>query len=164
MPLPVINNILYATDLSGNSAIAFRYAATMAKITNADIHVLHVLEKLSQDAIITMETFLQDPNQRRTAIKERKQRAISFLEERQNEFWSQLDETDQKLRERVKTIEVIEAYPAETILNKSVEHQCDMIIMGGHDRGFNHNFLGSVAMSVLRRSYIPTLIVPLPKG
>ena len=33
--------------------------------------------------------------------------------------------------------------------------------MGSHERGMNHTFLGSVAKSVLRRSHVPTLIVPL---
>ena len=40
-------------------------------------------------------------------------------------------------------------------------HNCDLIVMGSHERGMSHTFLGSVAKSVLRRSHVPTLIVPL---
>ena len=44
--IPSIEEILYATDLSENSAYAFRYATNSAKRHDADIIILHVLEKL----------------------------------------------------------------------------------------------------------------------
>lgn len=160
--LPTIKKILYCTDLSGSSAVAFRYAAALARIAGADVHVLHVVGRLSEDAVITLEAFVQDPAKRKAAIHERTVRAEALLKERQDTFWGELSEADQALRSQVKSLEVIEAYPAETILKKSVELGCDLIIMGGHDRGLSHNFLGGVAKSVLRRSNIPTMIVPLP--
>ena len=42
--IPKINNILYTTDLSKNSAYAFRYAVNSAEHHEAKIHILHVLE------------------------------------------------------------------------------------------------------------------------
>ncbi len=45
--IPNIRNILYATDLTKNSAYAFRYAVNSAQKHDAKIHILHVLEKLS---------------------------------------------------------------------------------------------------------------------
>ncbi len=42
--IPKIKNILYTTDLSKNSAYAFRYAVNSAGHHGADIHILHVLE------------------------------------------------------------------------------------------------------------------------
>jgi len=42
--IPRIRNILYATDLSKNSAYAFRYAFNSAEHHKAKIHILHVLE------------------------------------------------------------------------------------------------------------------------
>ncbi len=47
-------------------------------------------------------------------------------------------------------------------LRRSVELGCDLIVLGAHDHGFSHTFLGTVAKRVLRRSKIPTLIVPNP--
>ena len=160
--LPQVSKILYSTDLSDSSGLAFGYAVAMAKATGAEIHVLHVVERLSEDAVITLSAFIQDPKQRSAAIHERNSRAAALLAERQDDFWSTLSDADAALRERVKSVEVIESFPAETILKKSRELGCDLIIMGGHGRGVSHNFLGSVAKSVLRRSNIPTLIVPLP--
>jgi nucleotide-binding universal stress UspA family protein len=42
--IPKIKRILYPTDLSKNSAYAFRYAVNSAKHYNADIYILHMLE------------------------------------------------------------------------------------------------------------------------
>jgi hypothetical protein len=56
-----------------------------------------------------------------------------------------------------------QSYPAESILKRSQELNVDLIVMGAHEKGIMHTFLGSVAKSVLRRSRIPTMIVPLPE-
>ena len=42
--IPKIQTVLYATDLSKNSAYAFRYAVNTARQHNAGIHLLHVIE------------------------------------------------------------------------------------------------------------------------
>ena len=45
--IPKIKKILYTTDLSPNSAYAFRYAINAAKQHDAKIIFLHVLERPS---------------------------------------------------------------------------------------------------------------------
>ena len=42
--IPRIQKILYATDLSKNSAFAFRYAVNSARKHDASIHILHVVD------------------------------------------------------------------------------------------------------------------------
>ena len=44
--IPEIKRILYATDLTKNSAYAFFYAADMAKRYNAKIVILHSIESI----------------------------------------------------------------------------------------------------------------------
>ena len=61
------------------------------------------------------------------------------------------------------TIDVREGYPAEAILRQVEKRDCDAIIMGAHEKGLRHTFLGSVAKSVLRRCRKPTFVVPLPE-
>jgi nucleotide-binding universal stress UspA family protein len=159
--IPEFKSVLYCTDLSDNSSAAFTYAIAVAKTTGADIHIMHVLERLSEDAIITLRAFMQDEEQRKAAIYDRAERSKAILDDRQEKFWTEVDAADKNLRAQIKSVEVVESYPAEAILQRSKERNCDMIIMGGHARGVSHNFLGSVAKSVLRRSSIPVLIVPL---
>ena len=44
--IPKIKKILYATDLSPNSAYVFRYAVNSAIKHDADIIILHVFERM----------------------------------------------------------------------------------------------------------------------
>ena len=153
--------VLYSTDLSQNSLMAFDYAAYLAKLTGADLHLLHVIEQLSEEATFALQTYIQDPTARDKMIEHRVERARKAMEDRQEKFWSAQNEEDRKVRDQIKSVTVCEAYPAEAILQAAKTHNCDLIVMGSHERGMSHTFLGSVAKSVLRRSHVPTLIVPL---
>lgn len=156
-----IKTVLYSTDLSQNSHIAFGYAAYLAKLTGADIHILHVLEKLSDDVAFTIQAYVLDGKQRHEIMDMRVDKARKLLDEKQEAFWKAQSAEDQKVRSRIKSITVVESYPAEEILKSARKHHCDVIVMGSHERGLSHTFLGSVAKSVLRRSHVPTMIVPL---
>lgn len=156
-----IKTILYSTDLSHNAHIAFGYAAYLAKLTGAEIHILHVLERLSDDAVFALQVYVQSEKSRHEMLDLRIDRAKKLLDEKQDAFWADQSDEDKAIRSRIKSVKVCESYPAEEILKASREHDCDLIVMGTHERGVSHNFLGSVAKSVLRRSHVPTLIVPL---
>ncbi len=161
--LPEVRKILYSTDLSKSSTAAFEQATYLAKKTGADIHILHIVEKLSSDAKITFQTYVMNSNSRRDMLQERVKNARRKLMERQENFWENLHKDDAEVRKQIKSIDVIEAYPAETILKVSQELGVDLIVMGTHEKGMLHTFLGSVAKNVLSRSRIPMLIVPLPE-
>ena len=156
-----IKTLLYSTDLSHNSPIAFGYAAYLAKLTGADIHILHVLERLSADAAFAIQVYVQDDKKRHDMLDLRIDRARKLLDEKQEAFWAAQSDEDKKVRQQIKSVTVCESYPAEEILQAARKHRCDLIVMGSHERGVSHTFLGSVAKSVLRRSHVPTLIVPL---
>ncbi|MGB0467999.1 MAG: universal stress protein [Pontibacterium sp.] len=161
--LPEIRKILYSTDLSKGSTAAFEQAAYLAKKTGADIHILHVVEKLSSDAKITFQTYVINAKSRHDMLQERVHHAEAKLIDRQENFWTQLHQDESGVREQIKSIDIVEAYPAETILKVSKELDVDMIVMGTHEKGLLHTFLGSVAKNVLNRTRIPVLIVPLPE-
>ncbi|MFC6671036.1 universal stress protein [Marinobacterium aestuariivivens] len=161
--LPEVKKILYCTDLSKNASFAFKYAAYLAKVTGAEIHILHIVEKLSSDAYFALQTYVQNDKSRDDFLHHRIEHARKRLEERQDYFWNVLAPQDKALRSQIASIDIVESEPAETILKKSRKMECDLIVMGTHEKGrIMHTFLGSVAKSVLRHSRIPTLIVPLP--
>jgi len=160
--LPEIKRILYSTDLSKSSTAVFEQAVYLAKKTGAEIHILHVVEKLSSDAKITFEFYVMDSKSRHALLQERSVLARRKLEERQKYFWDRLNDDECTVRNQIKSIEIVEAYPAETILNTSRKLDVDLIVMGTHEKGMLHSFLGSVAKNVLSRSHIPVLVVPLP--
>jgi len=157
---PTVTHILFTTDLSQNSTYALTHAASMAKMTGAKLHVLHVVEPLSDDARVTLQMFMQDDASRKEAMNTRHEHVKAILAERQKNFWAALPEQDRGVRDQVESIELIDGYPAEVILRRAKELKCDLIILGAHDHGFSHTFLGTVAKRVLRRADIPTLVVP----
>jgi nucleotide-binding universal stress UspA family protein len=112
---------------------------------------------------VTLQIYVMDATKRREILEQRIKRAEDALQARQDEFWAGQDEATQPLRRQVKSMMVRESYPAEEILKTVKRENCDLIVMGGHEKGLSHTFLGGVAKSVLRRSRVPTMIVPLPE-
>lgn len=156
----LISTVLFTTDLSDNSTHAFKHAISLVKAMNARIHVLHVTEPLSDEARITMQMFMQDKTMREEALKSRRELVKLELEKRHEAFWRALPESDQRVQEQVDSLAVVEGHPAEVILRRSKELNCNLIILGAHSHGLTHTFLGSVAKRVLRRATVPTLVVP----
>ena len=162
--IPKIQNVLYATDLSKNSAYAFRYAVNTARKHDAKIHILHVIEPISPqaEALMLMHLGQEKLDRLRQDSKENLYRRI---EERLKLFAERELKDDPETLKRVVGIHVVQGDPATEILNKTDELGCDTIIMGAHGKGvINHTFLGSVSEKVLRRIRKPVYIIPLPKA
>jgi nucleotide-binding universal stress UspA family protein len=158
--IPTIRRILFATALSERSAHTLRHVVGLSAATGAEIRVLHVLERMSEDARISLMAFVQDRAARDAALSQRLELTQRNLAERQDRFWQGLDPEMRKLRERVVAAEVIEGFAPEVILEEARRHGCDLIVLGSHEHGLSHAFLGDIAKRVLRRAPIPTLVVP----
>lgn len=157
-----IKTLLYATDLSEGAIYALRYAVRMAEQLDGRLHVVHALRPLSQEARITLRTYVTDPEMRDAAVRDRLATAREVMAERQRSFWDETDPQKVARRDRIASIEIIEGQPAEVILTHASAIGADMILMGSHEHGLVHTFLGTVAMRVMRRAHIPTLIIPYP--
>ena len=154
--IPKIQKILYTTDLSPNSDYAFRYAINSAKKYDASIIFLHVLDtrqpSLSSQVVVEKQKKISDE------IKDRTRDQLKLFCEKELK-------NDPDCAKRVESIEVLEGYPADVILGKADELNCDMIVMGNHGKGIiSETFLGNVTKRVLRRTRKPVFIIPLPKG
>src|SRR5512137_751495 len=83
--IPRIKNILYATDLSKNSAYAFRYAVNSARKHDAKIHILHVIETTSpaQEGLLLM---YMGKDKLEAGREKTKNELIKRIEDRVQEF------------------------------------------------------------------------------
>lgn len=163
--IPKIKKILYATDLSPNSAYAFRYAIDAAKKHDASIVFLHVLEPLPGSAYAVWMNIYFDEDQQKEILEKTIVDTMDRIRKRLKIFCERELKDDPKCVDRVASIEVCQGFPAEEILRKAEELNCDAIVMGNHGKGIiGHTFLGSTAKRVLRRVRKPVLIIPLPKG
>lgn len=161
--IPRIRNILYATDLSKNSAYAFRWAVNSAQKHDARIHILHVLERLSpaEETTLSLHAYLPQLDKIR---KETRGELIDRIKKRLGEFARRELQDDTETLKRVASILVVDGDPADEILKQADEQNCDVIIMGTHGKGLiRHTFLGSVSEKVLHRVRKPVFIIPIPR-
>jgi len=162
--IPRIQNVLYATDLSKNSAYAFRYAVNTAQKHDAKIHLLYVIEPLSpqEEALVLAYIDKKEIDQRR---KDAKENLLQRIEERLRQFAERELKDDPETLGRVVEVHIVEGDPAAEILNMAEKLSSDVVIMGTHGKGvLRHAFLGSVAEKVLRRIRKPVYVIPLPEG
>jgi len=158
--IPKIKNILYATDLSENSAYAFRYAVNSAQKHGAKIHILHVMEEIKTNilaAYYELEKLQEIREKGKQEIKDRIQKRLETFCQRELM-------KDPECRDLVASTEVVEGDPTAEILRKADELGVDLVVMGTHGKGLlAHAFLGSVAEKILQRIKIPVLTIPIPK-
>ncbi|OGP92623.1 MAG: hypothetical protein A2156_04505 [Deltaproteobacteria bacterium RBG_16_48_10] len=155
--IPQIKKILFATDLSKNSAYAFYYAVHMAKRDEAKIVILHAVEPLPR-MLISFEDFEYK------VAKDRWEDTVKKFKERIQDISVKVD-----ARMGISSVDLISSilirlgHPVEEILKAVAEEGCDVIVLGTHSKGFlEQTFLGSVSSSVLLRTRKPVFIVPLP--
>jgi nucleotide-binding universal stress UspA family protein len=142
----------------------FRYAINAAKKNDAGIVILHVMEPLSATAEALTHSYLFNDQGKKiseekiTHVKDRIEKGLkAFCEKELN--------NDAEYTDRVESIELCVGFPAEEILSKADELNCDAIMMGTHSKGvIGNTFLGSTVKRVLRRTRKPVFIIPLPKG
>ncbi len=162
--IPKIKSLLYATDLSENSAYAFRYAINSAQKHDAHIHIVHALERPLREYLNLIFPNL-DREQLVKMWEEKKKERVREVEERLREFARRELEGDAESLDRIASIEVVEGEAAPVILQKAEELNCDLMVMGTHGKGrIGQSFLGSVAEKVLHRVRKPVFIIPLPEG
>ena len=163
--IPKINNLLYTTDLSKNSAYALRYAVNSAQHHKAKIHILHVLENGQAQGFRSWGDLPQVPQaELDEAYAKRKGMVKAEIEKRIGDFCKKELKSRPSSLKRIASIQVIEGDPADEILQKADELKADMVIMGTHGKGLLvHPFLGKVAEKVLNRINVPVIIVPLPQ-
>ena len=157
--IPRIKTILFATDLSKNSAYAFYYAVHLAKRDEAKIVILHVVEPLPR-MLVSFEDFDHQ------VAKDRWEETVKKFKEKIQDVSVKVDaRTGISSVDLISDILIRPGRPAEEILRAVNEEGCDIIVLGTHSRGFlAQTFLGSVSKSVLQGSQKPVFLIPLPTG
>jgi len=162
--IPNIQKILYATDLSPNAVYALRYAMNSAIKHDAEVIILHVLEGVDPASRTMLDLYI-DEKRHNKIVDEYTAEAKDLIMKRLRALRDKELKDHPKLVDKVISIDVCEGFPAEEILSKAEELNCDEIIMGTHSKGIIANtFLGSTAKRVLRRTRKPVFIIPLPNG
>lgn len=139
--------ILLATDFSECSVRALDYALTLADISGASLHVLHV-HQIPVSTGWGAEAYVAPP--------------VDLFEQIEQEAREQLDKAltdEQRTRARAEVV-LRSGNAVVEIIQYAKAHDIDMIVMGTHGRGpVGHVLMGSVAEKVIRKAPCPVLVV-----
>lgn len=155
--------ILYSTDLSENSAHAFRHAISLAKSYDAKIHILHMMQEMDA-AVVSYVASVMGESKFAGMELDHEEEMREQIRERLDLFAAdELADFPEELA-RVASIIVHHGNPVAGILSEADNLSADLIVMGTHGKGpMKYAFLGSVAEKVLRKTMRPVMIIPLEK-
>lgn len=164
-----ISTIIFTSDLSNTSRVAFSQAALLANQLKAKLILLHVLEKMPEAyeakilSLFGAERWLAIQQQHRD---EARHALIGKITQKQmvrtalSEFCREngLDDLIQGIPETEIIVE--QGDVVEIILEQAMGHNCDMILLGADSGVFSEALIGNTIKSVMKRARIPTVIIP----
>jgi nucleotide-binding universal stress UspA family protein len=147
-----LKQILVATDFGEASDVALRYGQTLAKHFDAHLHVLHVAQNASFNAVGPDAYVALSPG-----IQEEVEAAAK------QQLAERVIDSDRSGPPTTAVVETATS-PVFAILNYAKRNRIDLIVMGTHGRGpMAHLLMGSVAERVVRLAPCPVLTVRHPE-
>ena len=165
------NKILYVTDLSENSRLAFPYAASIARKYHAALTVFHVVETEHFEKYLTGyiseemwdKLRLQDLDDARDVLINRK-RENSIIKKNLDKICQESLKDTENEGYVAYDIVVRLGEPADRIVREAESNDYDLIIIGNHGkRSIREALIGSTSRRVLASCRVPVLVVPLPE-
>jgi nucleotide-binding universal stress UspA family protein len=150
--------ILLATDSSGEAELATRTAVDLARMSDSELHVVHVLDAVASPALLYPEA--TDPEG--TAVSD--QALEQDLERRAEQLGREvLDAEAERVRSAggtaAQTHLAMGDAPRE-IVHLAEDLGAGLIVMGSRGRGgIRRALMGSVSDSVVRYAHCPVLVV-----
>ncbi len=139
-----MKKILVPTDFSANADKALNYAVSLAGFTNAEVHLLHAAQVTDSSA-----TFPVNPQY--AAFAGNNEEAVKKLAAAAENFPGHKIHTH-----------VYAGFVLESILKATTDLGADLVVMGTlGDSGIREKLFGSITASVIGRSAVPVLAIPL---
>ncbi|MCK4458169.1 MAG: universal stress protein [Methanosarcinales archaeon] len=144
MEKELYKKILVATDGSANTARAIKYGIELARIADADVCAVYVLDT-SACASMPMDAAW-------TSLYE-------LLRAEGNEALKYVEEKCEQSSVPFEGV-VLDGHPAHEIVDYANENEIDLIVMGTLGKtGLDRILVGSVATKVVHTSTIPVMVV-----
>ncbi len=165
--------ILFTSNLSTASRVAFKQAAMLAIQFGAKLILLHVMEG-SSSSYEGYVSSLFGQDQWHQILKNNKEEArhalVGKVTPKQmartalSEFCKENQKADQSYEISNYEIVVKDGDVVEIILKQAVESQCDLIVMGAGEGLLSGISVGKNIKSILKKSKVPVLVVPASLG
>ncbi|PLX45952.1 MAG: hypothetical protein C0609_01935 [Deltaproteobacteria bacterium] len=159
---PSFKNILYCTMIGPNSPYIFKHALALAELSGGKIHIIHVMEALSQRQEELVEHFVS-----RSLIEELHKNDVEEAKERLKKRLIALcpPKNGDGISDMIASISIVAGKPTEQILKKSDEVNADVIVMGATStHSLFEKVVGYTAQNIVSNSKVPVLTVQVPEG
>jgi nucleotide-binding universal stress UspA family protein len=161
--LPAIKTILYATGLSQGSPYIFRYALALARKHEAKIVVVHAIEPLTTFGQSLVEQYISHDTSEAMHSKAR-DTVKGQIEERIKQLCTTECNGAAECATLVSSIQVVDGYPSQVILEAAKACAADVIVMGSQRHTLiGEVMLGSSTRKVLHNAEQPVFVVRVPK-
>jgi nucleotide-binding universal stress UspA family protein len=161
--LPKLQKILYATDLSDNSKLAFGYAASLSQSYDARMIVLHVVEPINPNTYMQISSMLGEAEWINLQMGRDSQLTEEIMT-RLKRFCLDLQTDMRSFPLNEDQILIRKGLPVDEIIGLAEEEKADLIVMGTHGYGLVRDALmGGTVRRLVRRSAIPVMVVPNPE-
>ncbi len=157
--LPSIKKILYATDLSKNSRLAFGYAASLTQQYGAELTVLNAIEPVNPNTYTHISGMMGEAEWVNLQA-DFENKMVDDIGTKLREFCSHLQTSVEDIKLNNDHLMVRKGMSVDIILEVAEEMDADLIVMGTHGYGMVKDALmGGTARRIVRRSKIPVMIV-----
>ncbi len=138
-----IHRILFATDFSQSSLLAFHTALRWAKSCDARLDIVHVMGMVHE---VDLDSAV----------------ANMYIQEQRQDATTELEQLASLAKESIREVHfhMLEGIAAEEIATLAQNSQADLVVTGTHGRtGIDHVMLGSVAERVISKAPCPVLTI-----
>lgn len=163
--------ILFTSDLSNTSRVAFKQAAMLAVKFDAKLILLHIMEGTPKNYEgYVSSLFGQDQWQQilKNNREEAKHALVGKVTPKQmvRTMLSQFCKEDEKEDYVIPNYEIVvkEGDIVEVILKQAAEFKCDLIVMGASKGLLSGISVGKNIKSVMKKSKVPVMVVPATLG
>ncbi|MCD6145434.1 MAG: universal stress protein [Methanosarcinales archaeon] len=144
MESELYKKILIATDGSDNTRKAIKYGIELARIADADVYAVYVLDA-GAFAALPMDAAWESMYE---LLRTEGSEALKYVEDAGSEAGVPVEGV------------ILDGHPAHEIVDYATENEIDLIVMGTLGRtGLDRILLGSVASKVVHTSDIPVMII-----
>lgn len=158
--LPVIQNIIYASDFEPGARPAFRRAVSLCRQYDATITFLHVIEPPNRSAENMIGNILE-PGEKARLLNEGLSHLREKMERRIQRFYdSELDENE-KLKPGQVEMRVEQGVPWRVITTVAAGLPDSVIVMGTRTHSRLGQLMGSTATKIIGSADCPVMVVPL---
>lgn len=164
-----IDTILFTTNLTRNCVPAFDVAVILGLKFQAKIVLLHVMERIPDYVEGRLEGLLGEGHYKelmQSYENEVRQKLIGkrstskLIQKALERFCLEAGIDEESCGYQAKDVVIEDGDVVDSILKTAKEHDCDLIIMGGHEAAFLKKSVGGNIKSVLSKAKIPVLVVP----